>query len=90
MFDSAINLLGPDIDLLTDIMFDLGKKHVRYGVHAEMYPIMGICLIDTLREILGDTFTKSQIESWKETYRALTLDMIFGSLNQRQKRGSQT
>lgn len=31
MLDTALNMLGPDIELLTEIMLDLGSKHVRYG-----------------------------------------------------------
>jgi hypothetical protein len=31
MIDTALNMLGPDIELLTEIMTELGIKHVRYG-----------------------------------------------------------
>ena len=31
MIDKALALLGPDIELLTEILMDLGEKHVRYG-----------------------------------------------------------
>jgi hemoglobin-like flavoprotein len=39
--DTALNMLGPDIELLTEIMLDLGVKHVTYGVKHEYFPIMG-------------------------------------------------
>jgi hypothetical protein len=39
--DTALNMLGPDIELLTEIMLDLGVKHVTYGVKPEYFPIMG-------------------------------------------------
>jgi hypothetical protein len=47
MLDSALGMLGPDIELLTEIMYELGVKHVRYGVTPKMFPIMGDCLIGT-------------------------------------------
>ena len=31
MLDKALNLLGPDVELLTDILMELGAKHVQYG-----------------------------------------------------------
>ena len=76
MLDTAMNMLGPDIELLTEIMMDLGKKHIRYGVKADMFPIMGEALIHTLKETLGDEFTPAVGEAWNETYDALANDMI--------------
>jgi hypothetical protein len=41
MLDTVLNMLGPDIELLTEIMLDLGAKHLRYGVKPDMFPRMG-------------------------------------------------
>jgi hypothetical protein len=38
MIDKALGMLGPDIELLTEILLDLGKKHVNYGVKPEFFP----------------------------------------------------
>lgn len=76
MLDTSVNMLGPDIELLTEIMTELGEKHVRYGVKPEMFPAMGEALLFTLQNQLGDQFTKAMEESWRETYNTLTQDMI--------------
>lgn len=77
MIDTALNMLGPDIEMLTEIMADLGAKHIRYGVKAHMFPIMGRCLIATLEECLPEGhFTPSVKEAWVETYSALSDDLI--------------
>lgn len=76
MMDTALNMLGPDIELLTEIMEELGKKHTRYGVKPEMFPVMGKCLVEVLRELLKKDFTTAVEESWNETYDALSTDMI--------------
>jgi hemoglobin-like flavoprotein len=77
MLDTSLNLLGPDIDLLTEIMKDLGVKHRKFGVKPEFFPIFGACLIDTLEECIGKkSFTRSTREAWQETYDALSGDMI--------------
>lgn len=77
MLDTALNMLGPDTDLLNDILAELGQKHVRYGVRPEMFPVMGVCLIDTLEEVLKDTvMTPSVKEAWSVTYKSLSDEMI--------------
>lgn len=80
MFDTAISLLGPDFELLAEIMTNLGKKHQRIGVTVDMYPVMGECLLYTLRKQLGDEyFTKVHEIEWKRVYAALTTQIIKGT-----------
>lgn len=76
MLDTALNMLGPDIELLTEIMMELGAKHRRYGVKPEMFPVMGESLLIMLEKVLGDSFTDAKREAWKETYGELSADMI--------------
>ena len=76
MVDRAINLLGPDIELLTEILLELGRKHDKFGVKASYYPPMGQALIKTMADMLGDRFTREIKDAWLETYQALAYDMI--------------
>lgn len=76
MFDTALNLLGPDIELLTEMMEELGVKHSRYGVKPRYFPLMRDALIETLKETLGPDFTLPIEKSWEETFDALSGDMI--------------
>jgi hemoglobin-like flavoprotein len=77
MLDSSLEMLGPDIDLLTDVMLELGKRHVNYGVPADMYPIMGECLVETMEEVLSNkVMTERCKAAWTEVYAALTTDMM--------------
>jgi len=76
MFDYAFSMLGPDIDLWSEMMLDLGEKHVAYGVQLEHYRGMGQALVYALREQLGGRFTKEIKEAWVEVYGALSSDMI--------------
>lgn len=76
MLDTALNMLGPDEELLTEIMLELGLKHVRYGVKPEMFSIMGQCLLQTLEETLKDHMTDTHKKAWQLTYSALSGDMI--------------
>jgi hemoglobin-like flavoprotein len=76
MVDRAVGLLGPDIELLTDILLELGNSHFKFGVQASFYPPMGSALIATLANMLGDKFTHEIKDSWLECYQALAYDMI--------------
>lgn len=77
MIDKALSMLGPDIEILTEILMDLGEKHVRYGVRPEYFPSMGRALIDSVQEMLGDEeFTPEVKSDWVEVYGALSYDMI--------------
>ena len=76
MLDTALNMLGPDIELLTDILLELGQKHVRYGVKPEMFAVMGEALEFTLDKVLGDDFDGATRDAWKETYAEISQDMI--------------
>eukprot|EP00529_Nitzschia_sp_RCC80_P036186 CAMPEP_0113482334 /NCGR_PEP_ID=MMETSP0014_2-20120614/22864_1 /TAXON_ID=2857 /ORGANISM="Nitzschia sp." /LENGTH=157 /DNA_ID=CAMNT_0000375845 /DNA_START=88 /DNA_END=561 /DNA_ORIENTATION=- /assembly_acc=CAM_ASM_000159 len=77
MIDKALGMLGPDIELLTEILLELGQKHVNYGVKPEYFPSMGRALIFAIQEQLGeDQFTAEIKDSWVEVYGALSYDMI--------------
>lgn len=76
MIEGSLDMLGPDTELLTEVMSDLGNKHDRYGVKTFMYQSMGDGLIHTLEKFLAEDFKECQKEAWLEVYRALTGDMI--------------
>lgn len=85
MIDTTVNMIGPDIQMLTEIMLELGAKHVRYGVTPEMFPLMGRALLQTIEECLvaetmnGNSrfiYTEQMKNSWTEVYVALSSDMV--------------
>jgi nitric oxide dioxygenase len=76
MINRALNMLGPDIELLSKILLELGAKHVSYGVKPEYFPSMGHALLHAIEEQLGDRFTEETKDAWVEVYGALSHDMI--------------
>lgn len=75
MLDKALSMLGPDVELLAEILADLGKKHARYGVKEEYFFFMGEALHETLKETLGSNFTDEDKEAWHLVYDALSEEM---------------
>ena len=76
MLDDAINMLGPDVELLTEVMTQLGEQHSSYGVEPSFYPPMGSALIETLNELLGNDFSEEMRDAWFECYQEISLDMM--------------
>lgn len=72
MLDSVFALLGPDMDSLTEILGQLGKRHTQYGVKASYIPFMGKAIISTLKELLHEKGWNDRVEeSWVTVYDEL-------------------
>jgi hypothetical protein len=41
MFDAAFNMLGPDVETHTEILTDLGERHIVYGVKPHYFRSWG-------------------------------------------------
>ena len=74
--DSSLQMLGPDIELLTEINHELGARHVKYGVTPAMYHFMGEAVIFTMKEMLGDKFDADMQNAWKLVYSELSGDIL--------------
>jgi hemoglobin-like flavoprotein len=77
--DTAINMLGPDLDPLVSILEDLGKVHGQYGALPAHYAIVGRALIETLADVLQETFTNELKTSWARVYDIVSMAMIEGA-----------
>jgi len=75
--DQAVDMLGPDLEVLAEVLIDLGEKyHNEYGVRPEYYSVLGRALIDQLEEMLGpDVFGIHTRSCWLQVYGALAADM---------------
>lgn len=76
LIDTTISLLGPDFELLTEILFDLGVKHKGFGVKPEMFEPMGDALLFMLENSLGEDFTAASRQAWRETYAEISSAMV--------------
>ena len=81
MLDMAIDMLGPDLDLVESQLQKLGSRHIEYGVMPKHYPLMGQALSDTLQNRLGDEF-KNRIASWNAIYTFMSISMLQGAFQQ--------
>ena len=61
--------------LLPDVQ-RLGAKHAAYGAEPAHYEVVGQCLIATLKEGLGSTWTPEVQDAWITAYNTLKNVMI--------------
>ncbi len=59
------------LDALASALPRIVQKHVALGVRPEHYPIVGQCLLQAIRDVLGTAATEEIIAAWGEAYAAL-------------------
>ena len=62
-----IESLQGDIDLK-----ELGKRHIKYGVKEEDYPVFSQAIISTMQMGLQDKFTPNIKEAWIRTCKIIS------------------
>lgn len=70
--DSVFNLLGPDTDIIAQIMTGLGKRHEKHGVKKEHFPLLGLAVCDALAEIMVESWTQTMEDAWMEVFYELS------------------
>jgi ribosomal 50S subunit-associated protein YjgA (DUF615 family) len=68
MLDGALALLGPDEDLLEEILGQLGKRHQSRGVKKEYFPLLGKAIRESLASTMGDYYTDDHDAAWEEVF----------------------
>lgn len=67
-----------DNDWLTTNLQTLGRRHDDMGVTAEMYDAVGECMIATMAEIGGDSWTTEMTRAWQEALGVVSALMLDG------------
>src|SRR5690242_10683645 len=68
-----------DATWLRGVLRPLGAKHVSYGVTEAMYPLVARALLDTLREVSGNTWSDEIERAWTGALGAVAGEMIAGA-----------
>jgi hemoglobin-like flavoprotein len=65
--------------LLMPMLRQLGARHATSGVRAGHYPVVGIALLTTLAETLGERFDEPTRTAWESLYALVAGLMIEGA-----------
>lgn len=67
----AVSAYAANIDnlaVLSKAVENMAQKHVTTMVKPEHYPMVGVSLLQAVKDVLGDAATDDVIEAWKEAY----------------------
>mmetsp|Transcript_99253 Transcript_99253/g.206799 ORF Transcript_99253/g.206799 Transcript_99253/m.206799 type:complete len:350 (+) Transcript_99253:273-1322(+) len=84
---NVVNAVGAAVDGLNffstvlPVLKELAVKHVGYGVQAAHYDVVGKALMQTLRDGLGDSWTKPAQVAWAKVWHAVSTTMIEAQRN---------
>lgn len=81
LFDSILQMLGPDLEFIEEILGQVGSRHVTLGVNPSLFPFLGNALIWAIQNDIGDDMTDEHIEAWEEVYDAISGDIVKAILN---------
>lgn len=59
------------LEALKDALPAIIQKHVSLDIRPEHYPIVGDCLLQAIKEVLGDAATDDIINAWAAAYQQL-------------------
>lgn len=76
--DMTVGMLGPDVSLLTDALFELGVKHKKVPCQEEHWPVVCESAIYAVKHELGEKFTKEFEMEWILLFRFVSYHMIQG------------
>ena len=60
-----------DLGTLKTAVDKIAHRHVATHVVPEQYPIVGECLLQAIKDVLGDAATEEIMTAWTEAYQAL-------------------
>jgi hemoglobin-like flavoprotein len=79
MLDLAVHMLGPDMEIVEEAMFELGASHAKYGMQPKQFDVMGESLEYALQGLLGSNFTPAIKQAWRTVFRFWSGAMIHGA-----------
>jgi len=65
-----------NLSALKSVVEKIAHKHTSFNIQPEHYQIVGLHLIETLRELLGDIFTSDVEQAWLHAYQVLAATFI--------------
>lgn len=69
LYSYAIHI--DDLEGLKAMVEKIAHRHVQTHVLPEQYPIVGECLLQAIKDVLGDTATSEVMTAWTKAYQAL-------------------
>lgn len=76
LLDSILQMLGPDVEFIEEILRQVGVRHAKMGVNVCFFPFLGDSLVWALEQTLGNEMTDERREAWNLVYDAISEEII--------------
>jgi nitric oxide dioxygenase len=60
-----------NLEALKAMVDKIAHRHVKTQVLPEQYPVVGECLLQAIKDVLGNAATEEVMTAWTEAYQAL-------------------
>ncbi|HRI43615.1 MAG TPA: globin domain-containing protein [Fimbriimonadaceae bacterium] len=77
-FSQLIGMID-HLDSVNESCRVLGRNHAGYGVQPEDYDVVGVVLLETLENALGEEWSSDLATAWAELYATISSAMISAS-----------
>ena len=68
---------GPDVELIQEILAQVGKRHKDFGVQTSYFPHMGEALVYGLEQVMGSaSFLPVHKAAWLEVYEEMSSEIV--------------
>lgn len=81
LFDSILQMLGPDVEFIEDILGQVGSRHAKMGVNVSLFPFLGNALVWAIKKDIGDELTEDHLTAWEEVYDEISGEIVKAILN---------
>lgn len=85
MLDGVLMLLGPDTELLEDMLGQLGQLQQIHRVKKEYFCLLGNAVRATLSAIMEDSYTDDIDAAWEDVVGALAAEIIVRRLDEQSR-----
>lgn len=88
-FDAILSALGPDEELLSEVIAETGEKHCQRGLSPDHFTLLCRSLLQVLEKIMGDKWTADIQAAWSQIIHCVSAE-ITKNMQKRTKETCQT
>jgi len=75
MLNTIFSVLGPDTDLLQEVLLDIGYNHCKLGLSPDHFMLLCRALLEVVAKAMGDDWTAELKRAWFQVIRFLSIEI---------------
>ena len=75
MLDGIFALMGPDEDILTEVLADIGEEHCQMGLSPDHFTLLCRALLEVMEKIMGAEWTADISTAWFQVIQVINVEI---------------